>query len=399
MMTKPFASQIPEGTRTSGRQKSAIVVGAGIVGMSAAYFLATAGWRVTVLEEGAPASGATGAADGAVSVASKKAGPLMSLAVASVRFYETLCASGVLTDQFVLRPTYVVATTADELPVLERHAQQLTEAGVTVHTMGSSERERILAAIAPATRAAIEVTGDGHAIGYKMVERFRRIGDFAIRRGVAVRALFYRNGRVAGVQTAQGIEHADAVLIAAGGGSAAFLAADNIIRPRKGQLIVTERADGISLPGPLMSCRYLISKGTQPGPEAAAARSFGLVIDPLQTGQYLIGGTREDSGDTDTDIEAVRTMLAAAVALVPSLARLRIVRVFAGTRTATRDGLPLVGRLPGHDNVWIATGFEGDGICLGPLIGKICQQLIGNEAPEVDISALDPLRFDARVAA
>jgi glycine/D-amino acid oxidase-like deaminating enzyme len=377
-----------------------LIVGAGIVGMSAAYFLSTAGWHVRVLEQGVPASGATGAADGAVSVASKKAGPLMTLAVAGARFYETLRASGVLADEFVQRPTYVVATEADELPVLDRHAEQLTTSGVKLRVLGSNERERLLGTVAPSTLAAIEVVGDGHAIGYKVVERLRRIGKFAVERGVAVRGLFQEDGRVAGVSTDQGIERADTVLIAAGGGSAAFLEPSNLLRPRKGQLIVTERTSGGSaLPGPLMSCRYLVSKGSQPGAERSDARSFGLVIDPLQTGQYLIGGTREDNADSSTDIDAVRQILTEAVALVPSLAALRIVRVFAGIRTATRDGLPLVGRLPGHDNVWIATGFEGDGICLGPLIGRICQQLICGATIDVDVSALDPQRFSKRAAA
>lgn len=386
----------------SDRANSVVIVGAGIVGMSAAYFLSQAGWRVTVLDQGAPASGATGAADGAVSVASKKAGPLMTLAVAGAQFYQDLCDAGVLDGEFVRRLTYVVATEPNELPVLDRHATQLREAGVTLRALSKAERDQALGSLAPTTRAAIEVQGDGHAIGYKVVERFRRIGGFAVKRNVAVQGLWRQAGKVAGVETEQGIERADAVLVAAGRGSAAFLDVADVIRPRKGQLIITERGEGIvpRFPGPLMSCRYLISKGSQPGSDAPAGRSFGLVIDPLQTGQFLIGGTREDSADgSQTDIDAVRRLLQEAVELVPALARLRVLRVFAGIRAATRDGLPIVGRLSAHENVWIATGFEGDGICLGPLMGRVSQQLISGAHVNVDISALNPARFRAEAAA
>ncbi|MHB1103539.1 MAG: NAD(P)/FAD-dependent oxidoreductase [Devosia sp.] len=379
-----------------------IIVGAGIVGMSAAYFLSQAGWHVTVLDAEAPAAGATGAADGAVSVASKKAGPLMTLAVAGADLYRRLSKQGVLTDEFVSRPTFVVATEKHELPLLERHAAQLREAGVSLRDLGKQDLDQVLGAVAPGAMAAIEVQGDGHAIGYKVVERFRRIGSFIVKRNSAVGGLWYRAGRVVGVETQHGHEPADAVLIAAGRGSASFLGAKDVIRPRKGQLIITERGEGRMplFPGPLMSCRYLLSKGIQPGAGESRSRSFGLVIDPLQTGQFLIGGTREDSADGgSTDVEAVRKLLSEAVSLAPALASLRVLRVFAGIRAATRDGLPIVGLLAAHDNVWIATGFEGDGICLGPLIGQVCQQLICGEPLDVDISALSPKRFPEAIAA
>lgn len=388
---------------TPPTQGSIIVVGAGIVGMSAAYFLARAGWAVTVLDASVPAAGATGASDGAVSVASKKAGPLMTMAIAGVRFYRELSAAGVLTDEFASRPTFIVALDAGEMPVLERHAAQLQAAGVSVRMLDGAALTQTLGQVAPGAVAAVEVQGDGHAVGYRVVERLRRLGGFGIRRNVRVAGLHRTAGRVDGVVTDRGVERADAVLLAAGIGSVGLLDASGIIRPRKGQLIVTDRGNGDlpCFPGPLMSCRYLMSKGSQPTGGAPEPRSFGLVIDPLATGQFLIGGTREDSADAaSTDADAVVRLLREAVELSPLVAHLRVLRVFAGIRAATRDGLPIVGPLDGLDNVWIATGFEGDGICLGPLMGRVCQQLICGETPEVDVSPLSTDRFgEALVAA
>lgn len=379
------------------------VVGAGIVGMSAAHFLVRAGWTVTVLDACVPAAGATGASDGAVSVASKRAGPLMTMAVAGVRFYHELTAAGVLTDEFAPRPTFIVATDIEELPVLERHAAQLQAEGVAVRMLQDAHLAQSLGSVAPGAIAAAEVQGDGHALGYRVVERLRRLGGFSIRRNVRAVSLHRAAGRIDGVVTERGIERADAVLLAAGIGSIELLAASAIMRPRKGQLIVTDRGAGDvpPFPGPLMSCRYLLSKGSQPAAGEAEDRSFGLVIDPLANGQFLIGGTREDSADAaSTDADAVAHLLRLAVELSPALAQLRVLRVFAGIRTATRDGLPIVGPLFGHDNVFIATGFEGDGICLGPLMGRVCQQLICGEATEIDVSPLRADRFgDVLVAA
>jgi len=64
-----------------------IIIGAGIVGAATAYFLSCAGARVTVLDASTPAAGASGASDGAVSVASKRPGPMMELAGASRALY------------------------------------------------------------------------------------------------------------------------------------------------------------------------------------------------------------------------------------------------------------------------------------------------------------------------
>ncbi|WP_029009769.1 NAD(P)/FAD-dependent oxidoreductase [Azospirillum halopraeferens] len=377
--------------------RSVVIVGAGIVGISAAYFLSRAGVRPVVVDTAAPAAGATGASDGAVSVASKRPGVLMDLARAGVAFYAALARDGVLDGAFARRPTFLVAGTAAEEAVLHRHARSLADAGVAVRALSGPELAARLPMAAPSVRLAVEVADDGHAVGYEVVDRLRRAGGFPVLRNRRVVALDERDGRVRGVHLADGeIIGGDAVLVAAGTGSAVLLGLEDVLRPRRGQLLVTERADGgPRLPGPLMSARYLVSKGSV-GDAGPAARSFGLVIDPLRTGQLLIGGTREEDGDARrTDLAAARHLLAAAADLCPAVADLRLLRIFAGVRVAVRDGVPLVGPHPTRPGLWIATGFEGDGICLGPLMGRVLQQRLCGEAPVADTAPLDPARFPA----
>ena len=125
------------------------------------------------------------------------------------------------------------------------------------------------------------------------------------------------------------------VVLAAGGGSAPLIRLENVLKPRKGQLLVTERAGELNkaLPGSLMSCRYLMSKAAAETVGAPSPRGFGLVVDPLRTGQFLIGGTREDGIEaTGNDLEAVRRLLVDAVAILPGLAGLRLLRAFSGVR-------------------------------------------------------------------
>jgi glycine/D-amino acid oxidase-like deaminating enzyme len=381
-----------------------VVIGAGIVGAATAFFLSRASIAVRLLDASAPAAAASGAADGAVSVASKKPGPLMHAALGGISVYRELEASGVLAGAFKSRSTLILAQDDAEAAVLEHHAAALTGAGVCVDWMADAVLRQRVPVLSRGIRAAAEVRGEGHAIGYQVVERLIRTAGLRVDRNCRVEALLYSpdGTRVVGAETGQGRIDAAGVVLAAGGGSAALIGLEKVLMPRKGQLLVTERAGALNgaLPGSLMSCRYLMSKATTQTVGAPSPRGFGLVIDPLRTGQFLIGGTREDEIEaTDNDIDAVRRLLSDAVTVLPGLAGLRLLRAFAGVRTATADGMPLVGRMPGVDNLFVATGFEGDGICLGPLTGKIISGLVIGQSPEIDISSFDPERFAGRLAA
>ena len=376
---------------------SVVVVGAGIVGISAAYFLAAKGLEVTVLDAAVPASGATGASDGAVSVTSKRDPYLIRLAQAGVQMYRDLAAQGVLRDEFHPRPTYVIASSAGEADILRRHCKVLGAEGVIVDMLTPAEVDRELPMLAQLPVAAARVPGDGHAIGYKVVHRLAQVAGLRVLRNAKVNGLIATGGKVTGVRTGLGDVAADAVLVAAGSGTVDLLGLQKATRPRKGQLIITERGPAsLARPaGPLMSSRYLASKTASAGDVAIGARTFGLVIDPLETGQFLVGGTREDDRvTTENDHTAVTRILSEAVALMPSLSGLRVLRTFSGVRLATADRLPIFGRVAGVKNLFVATGFEGDGISLGPLIGRAMQRLICGEEIGLDLSPLSAGRFD-----
>jgi D-hydroxyproline dehydrogenase subunit beta len=384
---------------------SVIVAGAGIVGVSAAYFLAARGVKVTLFDEDAPAAQATGAADGAVSVASKRPGPMMTTAMAGIALYRKLAREGVFADLFKPRSTFLVATSDLECDVLENHCAALSGAGVRVSkTAGSAVAERF-SALSPEVKLAAEVHDDGHAIGYQLVHALLTAAGLSVRRRERIdRFLLGGDGRsITGVATPDGEYRADAVVIASGLGSARLLGLVDTLIPRKGQLLITERAPALnaSMPGSLMSCRYLLSKGSQKTGQPGPARGLALVVDPLRTGQFLIGGTREDFGDRATnDIDAVARILADAVDLVPGLADVRLLRCFAGVRTAVVDGLPIIGRVGAAENLFVATGFEGDGICLGPVAGESIAAMVCGDRPALDLEPFSPSRFpNLRIAA
>lgn len=384
--------------------KTIVVIGAGIVGAATAYFLVQRGFAVRLVDAVAPAAAATGAADGAVSVASKRPGPMMTAAMVGIELYRSLQRDGLLADSFKTRSAFIIATRDDEADLLGRHADALVSGGVRVDRLERDVLARRMPVLSSDARLALEVHGEGHAIGYQIVHRLLAAVGITVERATRIEALLpTANGAsLRGVQTSNGVIEADAVIVAAGTGSAELLGLEGVLFPRKGQLLVTERAANLNaaLAGAIMSARYLVSKAQVPGKAGGGPGGIALVIDPLRTGQFLIGGTREDFGDCNTnDIASVSHILADAVALIPELARVRLLRSFAGSRTAVVDGLPLIGRIPSFDNGFIATGFEGDGICLGPVAALALTRLIAGEKPPFDLAPFDPSRFLAHKTA
>jgi len=369
-----------------------LVVGAGIVGVAIAYFLTRAGAQVKILESSAPAAGASGASDGAVSVASKRPGPMMNLACASRTIYRQLVHQGVLNDIYHDRPTYMFARTDEEVAVIAQQGAELMELGERILPLTHAQLMVRVPGLGSHVLAGMKVPDDGHALGYRVVDRLLQVAGVQVCRFAPVQHLVTSGGRVVGVMTAQGPLVADVVVVAAGLGSGVLVGLDDILIPRKGQLIVTDRAllSGAALRGPLMSAGYLAAKRRV----VLGQSSTSLVIDPLATGQFLIGSSRE-TGFTDkqTDIQTVSTLLREALSVYPALAQRRVIRTFAGIRIGTQDGLPVVGRHPTLPGLFIATGMEGDGICLAPVIASAVADMVLNDSERTDLSVLDPARF------
>ncbi len=77
---------------------------------------------------------------------------------------------------------------------------------------------------------------------------------------------------------------------------------------------------------------------------------------------------------------------------IPGLEALQVVRSWAGYEGVARDSLPLFGRLPGQDNVYITSCVRG-GYLTGPAMGYFMAELILEGATSVPMGGYDPARF------
>ena len=62
-------------------------------------------------------------------------------------------------------------------------------------------------------------------------------------------------------------------------------------------------------------------------------------------------------------------------------------------RPLTPDGLPVIGRAPGFDNLFVATGHAMLGITLAPVTGLAIAELVLGSPSSFDLQPFNPARF------
>ena len=119
----------------------------------------------------------------------------------------------------------------------------------------------------------------------------------------------------------------------------------------------------------------------EPGP------AFSLVT---ADGASSLGSTFLD--DEPSADEWIPALVAHGARFVPAVATARLGAVRSCARPLSRDGRPLIGRVPWVDGLWVAAGHGPWGISTGPASGRLLADLVtGVRASPPD--ALDPARF------
>jgi D-amino-acid dehydrogenase len=149
------------------------------------------------------------------------------------------------------------------------------------------------------------------------------------------------------------------------------------VRPVKGQIVhlCLEGADSTAWPivQPVLS-HYLVS---WPG------------------GRVACGGTFEPEAGYDHRPTAagLRELLREGLRTAPGLGPATLVEVRVGLRPGSPDDRPLVGPVPGWDNVWAAVGHGPEGLLLGPYSAALLADLVTGGTPGPELAPLDPGRF------
>jgi len=354
----------------------AIVVGAGIIGLSLAIELNKLGLRVLVVEKGEPGREASWAAGGMLVDRPAETLPgLRELATASARMYpefvhELEDESGLKIDLRSVGTLLFagdgtghspVTTQADALP------QPLAELEPALEILNNPEPRFTALYIK-------ERSVDPRHLTHAAIAAARHRGvDFSS--GDQVLAVEVANGKASGVRTSKTQFAAGLVVNCAGAWAGQIGPHPFSTRPVKGQMLC------VAMPQKEM-VRHVV-------------RAPDVYLIPRSDGRMLIGATVEEAGfDKQTVPETILKLRQAALDLVPKLADARILEAWAGLRPGTSDGLPILGATatPGY---FVATGHFRDGILLAPVTAKLMAQMILGQKPEFDLEAFGAERFES----
>jgi glycine/D-amino acid oxidase-like deaminating enzyme len=338
---------------TTSQSFDVVIAGGGIVGAACALACAQAGLRVALVERDILGSGATAAGMGHIVVMDDSEAQF-ALTRRSQLLWQALSPSLPASAEYESTGTIWVAANEEELAEAARKQEWLAARDVPSRLPSSRE----LAALEPNLRKGLAggllVIED--AVVYPPV-----VALHLARQAEALGATLMVGRSVTSMANGEALLDDGTCLRAnrlvnALGAEAASCTPGIPLKKRKGHLAITDRYPGFV-------SHQLVELGYLKSAHSVSADSVAFNVQPRQTGQILIGSSRQyGNEDSAVDQAMLSAMLQRARLYLPNLASLNVLRVWTGFRAATPDKLPLIGLSPGDATLWLATGHEGLGI-------------------------------------
>jgi glycine/D-amino acid oxidase-like deaminating enzyme len=361
-----------------------IVVGAGIVGAACARACAFGGLKVLVLNDGAMASGTTGTGMGHVVILDDSEAQF-ALTEYSRRLWRELLPDLPHAAEAVSYGTLWVAADPEEMDEVRRKQDFYSGRGVRTVRLDARALRQAEPNLNPDLVGGLEVTDD--LVVYPPVACHYLLTQ-ACEHGAEVRCHTPVRGFLpeGGVVLTDGTEIPAKLAVNAAGCGAPALTPGLPVYPRKGHLVITDRY-------PNHIHHQIIELGYLKSAHVVTGDSVAFNIQPRPTGQMLIGSSRQTGDESlDVDYAILARMLKRAQRYMPTIDRLVALRCWTGFRPATPDKLPLIGRSPEQNRVWLATGHEGLGITTSLATGQLLADLILERNPEIPTEPYSPAR-------
>ena len=379
-----------------------IVVGGGIIGSAVTYQLSKRGKKVLMIEKGDLCAGTTGACDAYITPHTKAPGFHLDLCLRSQEVWRTL--EKELNEELEFEDHcggLQVCQNQMDYDLCSANSEKLRAGGLEVEMLPIEEARKIEPALSVNLTGALYCPSAGQVNPFKTVYAYmrnaRRLGAEELLH-TEVTGMIMDGPQVVGVHTTRGDYYADIVVDAAGcwGGQIAKMAGcDFDIRPRRGQLIISEPVAPL-IHTTMQTGMYMIIKHHPEliTDERVKRLGIGYCIEQTKDGTIIIGFTREFAGyDKSTTLEGIEGILDIACRHIPTLRNLHFIRTFSGFRPYVPDNMPIIGPVDGVPGFFMAAGHEGDGIALSAITGVLIAELVVDGKAHFNIDAFSPNRF------
>ena len=366
-----------------------VIIGAGVMGASVAYHLATRGVQDVMLLEQAPTPVGGSTARSAAGVRHQFSTPTnVRLSLHSITRLRNF-ADEVGGDAALHQVGYLFTiNNATDWQQYQRNVAMQHELGVRVELLSPEEAARYVPGLrcddlVGATYGPDDGYCDARGVALGYLHRAQELG-VTLQCDTTVTSIVVRSRQVSEVVTSKGAIHCDIVVNAAGpwaGQVAALAGLDVPVRPVRRSIFVTEPFPALPKPIPLT-----IDVGS------------GFWMRKEGPG-VLLGLARRDepsSFNTEVDWSWLPTVETAGRWRCPSLtaAKIDALRSWAGLYEVTPDANPILGRHPELTNYVDISGFSGHGIMHSPAAGLLmAEEIIDGRAHTIPVDDLRISRF------
>ena len=364
-----------------------VIVGGGVAGCATAYYLSLAGVKATIIEREGISSQASGFSAGGLNPLEGSCipGPLSALAMTSFKLHKELWGtlrreSGIDFQSRIISLTKV-AFAEKEVPALQESMslfEDAREEGFSGEWLHRSEVLKLEPRLSDKLIGGVRLFGNATLSSLLYTQALAEVAQKNGATIVAgnVRGVRLENGRVLSVILADDEIACDRVVLAAGPWSREaeqWLDISLPVDPLKGEILRLE------LHGPALGGDF---------------NGAGASVYPRADGLVWCGTTEVDEGFNKEPTEAAKEKIwGAAAELMPELAHATLVKHTACLRPLTPDYMPIVGRAPGWENVYLATGAGKKGILLSTGMGKATADLMTEGTTDVPLAGCGPERF------
>jgi sarcosine oxidase subunit beta len=378
------------------QEAEVVVIGGGVVGSSAAYFLARAGKNVVLVEKGCKAGEASAANAAFVWSITRKPGIDIRLAMHSFNIHRQLKAELEMDFEYVRGGGMMIIEDETQLPFVESYLQKRSDDGYPLEMIDAKQalelephlaKERVFGAV----YSPIDGKTNPIFLVIALNLEAQKLGA-QLFHYTEVKEIEVTGGKIKGVVTDKGTIKTNTVVNAAG--SWASFIGDMVgikvpVSPFQLAMLVTEQLPP-TVSHVIMGASYMVEEDT--GKEGGLG--CGLVMSQQTAGNLLIGASWRKTGyDKRTIQEEIELMAKVNVRAMPMLKNVRIIRSYANFFPNTADDLPILGKVEGVEGFIMASGHCGHGIGMGPGSGKLIQELICDDKTTIPLDELNLSRF------
>lgn len=411
----------------------AVIIGGGIVGVFAAYYLARRGLKVALVEKGRIGAEQSSRNWGWCRQQNRDAREL-PMATKSLDLWESFAAETGEDTGFRRCGLFYLSNSDEELAGWARWRDFARTAGVTTHMLDSVEATERGRATGKPWKGGVfsptDGTADPASAAPAVAAATLKLGG-TVHQSCAARGIETEGGRVCGVVTEHGTIRTKIAVLAGGAWASSFCHQLGIRFPqasiRSSILSVSPGATG--LPDALHTAAVSVTRRGDGGHTLAISGGGRVDLTPQQlrfaphflpmfvrrwrslapgglqgirSGHETLARWRLDAPtpmermrilDPAIDKRTIRITHLRALELLPALKNTKITAAWAGYVDSTPDGVPGIGEIATVPGFVLAAGFSGHGFGIGPGAGHLIADIVTGDEPIVDPRPYHPDRF------